>query len=499
MLRLERSEPEPTNPPKAGEAEMTMGFITGKSLPRRTFLRGLGSTVALPFLDAMVPAGLGGWAKIAPEVDRTRLICMEEVHGQAGCTPFGMTQFLFSPETTGRDFEIVPSSVLTPLAPFQDYMTIISNTDVRMAEAFSPPEIGGDHFRSSAVFLTQSHPKQTMGSDLYVGVSLDQLYAQRFGQDTAIPSMQLQIDNLDQSGGCYYNYSCAYTDSISWATPTDPLPMIQDPRVAFEMLFGTGSTPEEREARRRTNSSLLDWIAEEAAVLKRELGVGDRQRIEQYLGNIRELERRIESVEASNQSGEPRALPEAPSGVPDSFEEHMHLMYDIQLLAFQSDTTRVFSFKWARDASNRIMPESGINKPLHPASHHGGSKEAILEWNDIHRFRAGTIAYLLEKLQNSMEGDANLLDKTLLLWGSPMADGNMHSHRHCPLVLFGKANGQLEGNLHLQAPDATPMANAMLTVLHKLGLDDLESFGDSTGEFSLSAPARAGMTTQSSG
>jgi hypothetical protein len=463
---------------------MSIAFVTGKSLPRRTFLRGMGAAVGLPFLDAMVPAGRP-WRTMAADVGRTRLICMEEVHGLAGCTPWGETQYLFAPEHIGPGFELTPANVLSKLEPFQEYMTIVSNTDCRMAESYAPPEIGGDHFRSSATFLTQSHPKQTMGSDVYAGVSLDQIYAQRFGQDTAIPSMQLQIDNLDQSGGCYYNYSCAYTDAISWATPTNPLPMIQDPRVAFEMLFGTGATAEERVARRRTNRSILDWVAQEAALLKRELGSGDRSRLDQYLSNVRELERRIERVEAQNTSGEPRLMPEAPAGVPDTFTEHMEMMYDIQVLGLESDITRVFSFKWARDASNRVIPESGSNKAFHPASHHGGNREAIIEWNLIHQYRLGTMNYLLEKMKNSVEADGNLLDKTMIVWGSPMADGNLHSHRHCPLVLFGKANGQLQGNVHLKAPEGTPMANAMLTCLHKLGLDDLESFGDSSGQFAL--------------
>ena len=465
-----------------------MHFITKKHLTRRTFLQGMGATVGLPFLDAMTPAGRRGKNSRAPSVadDPIRLVCIEEVHGLAGCNEWGATQHLFAPSTTGRDFELLPENALSPLRDFQDYMTIVSNTDVRNAEALAPPEIGGDHFRSSAVFLTQSHPKQTQGSDLWVGTSLDQMYAQRFGQDTPLPSMQFCIENLDQSGGCTYNYSCAYTDSISWASPSEPLPMIRDPRVAFDLLFGTGGTEEERRARRQSRRSILDWIQHEIESLERQLGAVDRVRMEQYLNNVREIERRIAMIEERNSSGEARALPEAPAGVPDSFAEHTKLMYDLQVLALETNMTRITSFKLGRDANNRAHPESGSDKAFHPASHHGGKEEAILEFNKICQYRMGTLPYFLEKMQNTMEGDQSLLDKTMIIWGSPMADANLHNHRRCPLVLLGGANGELQGNLHLKAPDGMPMANVMLTLLHKLGLDDLTQFGNSTGEFSLS-------------
>ncbi|MGH7504156.1 MAG: DUF1552 domain-containing protein, partial [Longimicrobiales bacterium] len=307
-----------------------MDIITGKYLPRRTFLRGMGATVALPFMDAMVPAGRRGWAVAA--ADRPRLVCIEMVHGAAGCNEWGASHNLWSPAAVGSDFDLGPTA-LSPLESFRDYLTIISNTDVREAEAETPNEIGGDHFRSSAVYLTQSHPRQTEGSDVHVGVSLDQLYAKRFGQDTPIPSMQLCIENVDQAGGCAYGYACVYTDSISWASPTEPLPVIRDPRVAFEQLFGVGATAEERASRRRTRRSLLDWIAGEMVQLKHALGPADRHRLDRYLEDIREVERRIERIEARNASGEPRDMPEAPAGVPDSFEEHVKLMFDLQALA----------------------------------------------------------------------------------------------------------------------------------------------------------------------
>ena len=329
------------------------------------------------------------------------------------------------------------------------------------------------------------HPKQTEGSDVLVGTSLDQLYAQRFGQETPIPSMQLCIENIDQSGGCAYGYTCVYTDSISWASPTDPLPVVRDPRVAFEQLFGVGGTAEERAERRRTNRSILDWITGRVAQLRRELGPADRQRLERYLQDIREVERRIQRVEAYNSSGELRDLPEAPSGVPDSFEEHVKLMFDLQVLAFQSDMTRVASFKMGRDSSARVFPDSGCDKPFHPASHHGGDEEAVLEFSLINRYHVSMLPYFLGALHESMEGDATLLDKTMIIYGSPMGDPNLHNHKRCPLFVVGGANGRLAGNMHLRAEPGTPMANVMLTLLHVLGLDDMKSFGDSTSDFSL--------------
>ncbi len=460
-----------------------MPYLTGKHMPRRTFIRGaMGTAVALPFLDAMVAArGIGA----APAgADRTRLICIEEVHGLAGCNKWGATRHLFAPEKVGSDFTLTADSALSSLEPYRDYLTIVSNTDVRMAEAFTAPEIGGDHFRSSAVFLTQAHPKQTQGSDIWAGTSFDQLYAQKFGQATPLPSMQFCIENLDQAGGCTYNYSCAYTDSISWASPNEPLPMIRDPRVAFDMLFGSGGSPADRVARRQSRRSILDWIQGEVATVRKELGTGDKNRLDRYLNNVLEIERRIQVIEARNTSGEHRELPEAPAGVPDSFSEHMKLMFDLQVLAFETDMTRIISFKTGRDAQNRVFPESGSLQPFHPASHHGDREDRILEFNKICKYRVSQVTYLLDKLKESMDGDKNLLEKTMIVWGSPMADPNVHNHRRCPLIVLGHGNGALKGNLHIKAAADTPMANAFLTMGHALGMD-MDHFGDSTGELSL--------------
>lgn len=463
-----------------------MHFLNGKPLPRRTFVRSMGATVALPFLDAMVPVGRGAARYAAP--DRTRLVAIEMVHGAAGCNELGAKLNMWSPAAAGRQFDLSPTA-LSSLEPYRDYLTIISNTDVREAEPESPKEIGGDHFRSSAVYLTQSHPKQTEGSDVRVGTSLDQLYAQRFGQETPIPSMQLCIENVDQAGGCAYGYACVYTDSISWASPTEPLPVVRDPRVAFEKLFGVGGTLEERTVRRRTRRSILDWVASEMTSLKSTLGTEDRHRMDRYLEDIREVERRIQRIEARNTTGDPRELPEAPAGVPDSFAEHVHLMFDLQALAFAADLTRVFSFKMGRDGSSRTYPESGSDKPFHPASHHGGGEKGVKDFFLINKYHVGMLPYFLDKLKNISEGDSNLLDKTMILYGSPMADGNLHNHRRCPLIVLGHANGKLAGNVHVKAPDGTPMANAMLGMMHSLGLEDVKTFGDSTDSFTLVADA----------
>jgi hypothetical protein len=463
-----------------------MHFLTGKPLPRRTFVRGMGATFALPYLDAMVPVGILGNKATG---DRTRLVAIEMVHGAAGCNELGSKLNLWSPAETGRAFDLGPTA-LKSLDAYRDYMTIISNTDVRQAEAVNPHEIGGDHFRSSAVFLTHAHPKQTEGSDIHVGTSLDQMYARQFGQDTPIPSLQLCIENVDQAGGCAYGYACVYTDSISWASPNEPLPVIRDPRVVFEKLFGVGGSAEERASRRMTRRSILDFVAGEMTSLKRTLGPEDRTRMDRYLEDIREVERRIQRIEARNMSSggsEQRELAGAPAGVPDSFEEHVKVMFDLQALAFAADITRVFSFKMGRDGSSRVYPDSGSNRPFHPASHHGGTETGVKEFFKINKYHVGMLPYFLDKLKGIQEGESNMLDKTMVIYGSPMGDSNLHNHRRCPLILLGKANGQLAGNVHLKAPDGTPMANAMLSMMHTLGMNNVESFGDSTGTFNLRA------------
>lgn len=470
-----------------------MNFITGTHISRRSFVRGLGASFSLPLLDAMVPAGRS-WKDPTAERRFTRLVCIEESMGCAGGSDWGDARNLFAPVGVGRDFELGPDNQLKPLEGFRDYLTIVSNTDCRMAEPYRAEEIGGDHDRSTAVFLTQSHPKQTQGSDIYLGTSLDQIHAQRFGQDTALPSLELCIEGIDRGGGCAYNYHCAYTTSLAWASPNQPLPAIREPRAVFERLFGAGDSAADRAQRRRTNASMLDWIVDEVGRLRRSLGPVDRVALDDYLAYIREIERRIQLVEERNASGEERAMPEAPSGIPDSFEEHMQLMFDLQVLALQTDMTRVITFKTGFDQSNRTFPGSGTTKSIHGASHHGNVPADIMDFNTINTYRTGQLAYFLKRMQETMDGDASLLDKTAIVWGSPMGDPNLHNHRRCPLLLMGKANGALEGGLHLRAPKGTPMANVFVSLMQGIG-HDLESFGDSTGTL----PVGYGRRTTSDG
>src|SRR5256712_815157 len=465
-------------------------FLTQKQLSRRALLKGMGVTMALPFLEAMVPVGRAAAATAAGR--KLRLVCVEMVHGAAGSAAIGIKKNLWAPAGVGKEFDLSATS-LKSLEPFRDYLTIVSNCDVRNAEAFTAPEIGGDHFRSSAVFLTQMHPKQTQGSDVRAGTSLDQLYAQKHGQDTPIPSMQLCIENVDQAGGCSYGYSCTYTDSISWASPTQPLPMVRDPRVIFDQLFGVGAPPGERRERREEGRSLLDWLSSSVARLQRELGAADRARLGDYMENVREIERRIQQVEAFNRSGEPRELPGAPIGVPDSFSEHAKLMFDLQALAFASDITRVFAFKMGRDASNRTYPESGYNGAFHSTSHHGEREERIMDFSKINTYHVSMIPYFLEKLKNTPDGDSNLLENTMLVYGSPMGDSNLHNHKRVPFFVAGHAGGALESGLHLPAAHPTPPPHAMLALVHGLGID-MPQFGDSTAALDLNT-AMAPMTT----
>jgi hypothetical protein len=457
-------------------------FLTKKHLSRRAVLKGMGAAVALPFLDAMTAAS----AKATARQARPRLVCIEMVHGAAGSSPYGVAQNLWAPAAAGRDFDLSKTS-LRSLEPLRQHLTIVSNTDVPSADPTEAREIGGDHYRSSAAYLTQSYIKRTDGSDVEAGVSLDQLYAQRFGQDTPIPSMQLCIESVDQSGGCGYGYSCVYTDNISWASPGKPLPMIRDPRVVFDQMysvFGTGSTTAEREERRDEDRSILDFVQRATRRLEPSLGATDRARLADYLENVREIERRIQTVEARNGNGDPRELPGAPQGIPDSFAEHVKLMFDLQVLAFQSDITRVFAFKLGRDGSNRAFPESGANGAFHIMSHHSENSDRIRAFEKVNAYHVSMLPPFLTALKNTPDTDGrSLLDNTVVLYGSPMGNPNQHNHKKVPFIMAGHAGGALKGGIHLKAKNATPLSNVMLSLLHSLGLDDLKSFGDSEGTF----------------
>jgi len=453
-------------------AKSTM-FLTQTHLSRRAVLKGLGVAIALPALDAMTPAmALSRNAAKTP----TRLICIEMVHGAAGSSALGAERHLWAPAAVGRDFDLTPSS-LNSLSAFKEHLTIVSNTDVACAEPYTAREIGGDHFRSSAVFLTQAHPKLTDGADVEAGISLDQIYAARAGQDTPIPSMQLCIEDVNQGGACGFPYSCSYTDSISWASPTQPLPMIRNPRVVFDEMFGVVGTADDR--------SILDWVRTAIGRLNQDLGTADRRRMSAYLDNIREIERRLQAVEKFNASGETRLILDAPTGVPDSFTEHVRLMFDLQLVALRSDITRVFALKLGRDNSNRVYPESGFTGAFHPTSHHSGKLEKILNFAKMNEFHVGQLAYLLERMRDTPDGEGSLLDNSVVIYGSPMGDSNLHNHKRVPFFIAGHAGGRIKGSTHIKAPSGTPLANAMLGALHALGMDDVAAFGDGEGALSL--------------
>ncbi len=455
-------------------------FVTRKHISRRTVLRGMGVTLGLPFMESMLPAMTHGAAASQSPV---RVVCAEMVHGSAGSTKYGIEKNMWSPSQSGREFDLTPSSLL-PLDPWKEYLTIVSNTDMRPAEAYDPPEIGGDHFRSSSVFLTQAHPKQTQSSDVRSGTSFDQLYAQKFGQDTPIPSLQLAIESAEGSGGCDYNYSCVYLDTISWESPTKPLTMVRDPRMVFDQLFGVGTSAEQRAARRRADRSILDWISIEMASLKTTLGPADRTRFDDYTENIREIERRITRIEQQNASGELRDLPLAPIGVPDNWAEHVKLMFDLQTIAFAGNITRVSAVKMSRDVSGRTFPECGVTAGFHSASHHGDNPQRLVQYSQINKYHVSTLAYLVEKLQKTNDGDGSLLDHSLIVYGSPMGNSNLHNHKRVPMILVGHAGGQVKGHNHVMAEDGTPAANMYLTLFRRLGVD-VDSFGDSTGELEL--------------
>jgi Protein of unknown function (DUF1552) len=462
-------------------------ILTGRALSRRAMLQGVGATLALPLLDAMWPAGTAAQARARLPQTPTRLVCIEMVHGAAGSSRYGQQHHLWAPAGVGRDFDLTPSS-LAPLAPFRDQLTIVSRADVPSADPTEAREIGGDHFRSSGTFLTQSYPRRTAGADIRAGISLDQLYAQRVGHDTPLPSLQLCIEDVDAGGGCEYGYSCAYVDTISWATPTRPLPMARDPRVVFDQVFGASMivSEAERKARLREDRSILDGVGAAASRLARDLGAADRQRLNDYLESVREIERRLQVVERRHADGEPRELPAAPRGVPDSYTEHVRLMSDLIVAALRTDATRVVAFKMSRDGSNRVFPDSGSSSAFHALSHHGEHPERVRELARVNTYHVSLIADLLGRLRDARDGDGSLLDGSVVLYGSPMGNPNQHNHEDVPFVLAGGASGHLPGGRHLAAAKGTPLSHVMLGLLHVLGLHDISRFGDSEGVFSLS-------------
>ena len=448
-------------------------YITRKHISRRTALRGVGVTLALPWLEAMMPAQTP--IRRSAAQPGTRFAALEMVHGSAGSTAEGTRLHYWSPKTVGRNFETTP--ILRALEPYRDYVTVGSHTDIAPATAVTEAEAGADHTRSSAAFLTSAHAKMTEGADIYNGISVDQIYANAFGQDTPLPSIQLCVEDVGSlTGACGYGYSCVYANTISWSSPTPPLPMERDPRVVFERLFGDGATPEQRADRRRANASILDAILGKVSDLQRDL--------DDYLQDVREIERRIQLVERQNATRRGIDLPEAPIGVPDAWIDHVRMMFDLQVLAFSTDVTRVSAFKMGRDVSSRVYADSGIDTPFHSLSHHGNRSEKLAEFATLNEFHVDQVSYFIDRVKSTPDGDGNLLDHSMVLYGSPMGDGSVHNHLRVPLFLAGHANGQLSGNLHVLCDDGTPMANLLLTMLRRLGVDS-DSVGDSNGEVAI--------------
>jgi hypothetical protein len=443
-------------------------------------LHGMGVAMGLPLLESMVPAATP-LAQTAA-TPKSRFAAMEIPMGSAGSTDYGTKANLWIPAKDGRDFEFTP--ILKPLESYRDYVTVISMLDCKQADPFTPAEVGADHFRGSAVFLTAARPKQTQGSDVRAGTSIDQIYAHKFGQDTPLPSIQLCTENVGMAGVSQFNYSNVYMDTISWSTPTTPLPMTYNPRTAFEDLFGTGGTAEDRAARRKANRSILDAITRDVTRLTKKLNAADRSRLTSYLENIREIERRIQKLEEYEAVASTDAVPTAPAGLPDTWDEHAKLMIDLSVLGFSAEITRVSAVKICKEASNRVFPESGSLTPFHSASHHGETPTGHDDLAKIQRYHVSLMAYFLDKLKATPDGDGNLLDHSLVIYGSAMGNSNTHGHRRIPFVMGGRASGAIKGNLHVRCAEETPQANALLTILNKLGVQQ-ESIGDSTGTITI--------------
>ena len=440
-----------------------MAFITRQHLSRRTFLRGMGVTLALPLLDSMVPAATAlGQTAATP---RTRL--------GAIYFPHGAIMPKWTPAIEGAGFEL--PQILQPLAPFHDQINIIS--DLRHAQAYGSGATA-NHNRSAAAYLSGAFAE--VGAQASLGVTMDQIAAQHVGQDTPLPSLELTIEG--PSLNCGDGLSCSYRDTISWAGEHAPLPMENNPQVVFERLFGDGSTPEERRARREESISLLDSVLDEASALKRRLPAADRARVDQYLNDVREIERRVQK--AGQQLSGDLPVPEAPTGIPGDVEEHIRLMYDLQVLAWQAEITRISTFLMCKELSTAVYPNSGVRDAFHTLSHHSDVQANKDRFAVLNTYHVGLFTYFLEKLRATPDGDGTLLDHSLVLYGSGMSDGNQHNHTDLPIVLAGGASGRLRGGRHLRHETNTPMANLLVAMLDTLGVP-VEQLGDSTGMLTI--------------
>jgi uncharacterized protein DUF1552 len=437
--------------------------ITKMVLPRRTFIRGMGATLALPLLDAMVPA-MSAQAKAAPRF--AAIYCGN-----------GANMSDWTPSTDGADFAFSP--ILKPLEAFRDRTLVFTGLD--NFPATDQGDSGGQHPRAAPAFMSCVHPKQTEGADVQAGTTIDQLIAERICRDSKLSSLEVAVDRNDVVGACDHGYACAYMNSMSWKSPTMPLPAETNPRFVFERLFGSGDTAEARVARSREDRSILDGVTEEIAQLRRRLGRRDGAKLSEYLDGIRDVEQRIARNESSNRGF---AVPQRPVGVPETFKEHAELMFDLQVLAFQADITRVSSFLMARENVNRSYGEIGLPEAHHSMSHHANNPEKMAVFSKLNTYHVETLAYFLKKLRAIPDGDGTLLDHSIVLYGSGMSDGNTHNNYNVPVVVVGGRDLQLKGNRHLKYPKGTPLANLSLNLMDKFGVN-VERFGDSTGKLDL--------------
>ena len=443
-------------------------FITKLSLPRRTFLRGMGVALGLPLLDAMVPAMSAMAATAASPVRRLGFVYI----------PMGMNAAAWTPRAEGSITELSPS--LGPLEPFLDQITVVTNLELRNAYTT------GNHASANCAFLSCAKAKRTEGRDYQLGTTIDQLAAQQIGKVTPIPSLELGTDLIAQVGNCDNGYACAYQNNLSWSSPTTPLPTEADPRVVFERLFGDGGKPERRRADLKTSGSILDWMTSDLARLQKELGKTDRTQLSQYLDSVREVERRIQKAE---QQSEGNALPDLdrPATVPAVWEDHVKLMFDLQVLALQTDMTRVITFQLARETSTRTYPHIGVPEPHHPVSHHTNDPEKLAKLAKINAHHVSLFAYFVEKLRATPDGNGSLLDHSIYMLGSGMGNPDIHNHTNLPIVLAGGRSAGVKGARHIKYEQATPLANLHLTLLDKVGVH-LEGFVDSSGRVSELEP-----------
>ena len=436
-------------------------IITKKALPRRTFLRGMGATLALPLLDAMIPAQTALAATAAVPVRRLGFVYI----------PMGSNIAEWTPKDAGRVTEL--PSTLRSLTPVMDHLTVLTNLELQNAYP-------GTHATSNSTFLSAAKAKWTESTDYRLATTVDQIAAKQIGQDTPLPSLELGMDLLTSVGVCDNGYACVYQNNLSWSSPTTPLPSEAHPRVVFERLFGDGGSNADRSAALHRRASMLDWVTQDIARLQKKLGPNDRTKVSQYLDTIREVERRIQKAEGESADS---TLPdlERPLGVPVAYADHAKLMFDLQALALQGDVTRIITFQLAREASVRTYPEVGVPEAHHPTSHHGNDPEKLAKLAKINSLHMSLFAYFLEKLKNTREGDGTLLDHTMYLYGSGMGNSSIHSHRDLPIIVVGGQPGKAKGALHIKYAEPTPMANVHLTLLDRVGVH-VDSFGDSQGK-----------------